>query len=557
MQAPVTRSLLAAGLVALGPFTSADLSLNFDDAQLAQDGRARITGVTVYSRPESGVDGISVAYSGSGSPLRGRSADATAASLTLDQKSNEYISQAYLVASGRQLEALVFVTNRGRAAGGSSTTHLRHFAAAVPAFPCAPGQQYRLAYIKGRADGGALEQIVLLWAPLNGGAARAGQRQLMEELAFEPLPWAQQQSPSRGASATAKALLHSAAPYRQSNGTGRAQNGRTPNSVANGISKQKRASLPTNSDDGFRPLKRYALPDGRIRALPTATTSTTCILRPPGYTQTGPFNSDGSMQPITSYFNHWLQLGQMVPPAQQPLTKAPAITSISMSADTPERITFISVTFAGGHTIVHGKAAAGGPQARLDLAEDESIVQAMVSSALSEGQLPWWWSGEALRWLSAQLRRLCLFRWWPAQPSGISPSPPPTRGRWRPAGRPCAARPSWQAPAAAATPTGWGIWRAGPARTRWAAVPSAAAFWRLLDGCARPDGCLQCPRFGTPHPHDTLQVLGFTLHWEVLSGSPAMLVQGPAPLAPTDPVGSGWQCVPGIDVLWRVSSRWH
>jgi hypothetical protein len=376
-----------AGLVVLGPFTSADPSLNFDDAQLYRGGRARITGITVHSRPESGVDGVSISYSGSSSsssPLRGGSDGTTiASSLALDPTSNEYISQAYLVAGSRQLEALIFVTNQGRTAGGSSTSHLRRFAAAVPAFPCVPGQQHRLAYIKGRASGGALEQIVLVWAPLSGGVARAarvGQRQLKEEAPDEASLWAQQRLPSSGAPVTRKKLLHSAAPYRHPNWTSRA----TPSNESNGIA----ASIATNKtssatyDDAFMPLKRHALPAAGIRALSTATVGTTCILRPAGYTQAGPFNSDGSMQPIVSYLNHWLQLGQLVPPAQQPLTKPPAITSISMSADTPERITSISFTYAGGYTIVHGRASSGQPQARLDLAKDESIVHAMVSSAL-------------------------------------------------------------------------------------------------------------------------------------------------------------------------------
>jgi hypothetical protein len=52
-----------------------------------------------------------------------------------------------------------------------------------------------------------------------------------------------------------------------------------------------------------------------------------------------------------------------------------------------------------------------------------------------------------------------------------------------------------------------------------------------------------------------VQLAALTIHWELLSGDPAAPVQGPAPATGSDPFGSGWQCVPGIDVLWRVRGQ--
>jgi hypothetical protein len=367
----------------MGPFTL-DPSLNFDDARLYDDGKGRITSIAVFSSPETGVDGISIAYGSSSSPVRGRgrAEEATVASLTLDAESNEYISQAYVVASSSRLEALVFVTDKGRAVGGSSTSHLRHFAAAVPAFPCVAGLPYRLAFIKGRSSSSSLEQVVLVWAPAIGGAARSSQRQLLGAPVQKPESEAERKlgsTPGRllqrqrqvPTGAAARELLHSAAPYRQQHSTNRTI-----------ISQRKGTGAAADADAAFWPLRRYILPAARIRTLSTTKAGTACATRPAGYTQTGPFNSDGSSQPITSYFNHWLHLGQLVPPSQQPLAKPPAITSISIYADTPgERVTGMSVTFAGGYTLAHGRTAAAQPQARLDLAEDESIVHASVSQS--------------------------------------------------------------------------------------------------------------------------------------------------------------------------------
>ncbi len=438
--------------------------------------------------------------------------DAKASGVAFDPAA-EYISQAYVVPSSNGLEALVFGTSAGKSAGGASVAQLVNRAAVLPAFPCSAGQAYRLAYIKGRAGATGLQQLVLVWEPVgSSGPASDSQRLLLEERGVEPgaafilssatgqqagafaragaagsLPGAgagrlllQQQQQPLGAvpfhvdtaeaaavwqglggspGATSKKLLHSA-PHHHSN-TSILGPSTSPGS---GDSDGPGAILSAHT---AKPAPR-----SRLASIAT-TTSARCSSRPAaGYLPSGPFTSDGNMQPITSYFNHWLQLGQLVPPAQQPLAKLPAITSVSVFADTPERIAGIRVVYSGGYTMMHGKASTQ-IQSSLQLGPKESIVQAMVGrrcfglgprgcqpAARSQTCL----SGSPLPLgLSACLLICCCCRCSPAAaPSGTCRSQAAAAGPRRRAGWQGAAGRRWQGPATLLSPTGWDTWRAGP-----------------------------------------------------------------------------------------------